>query len=175
MPIVITDLREKILAAARSALLSGGYEELNMRRIAASCGIAVGTVYNYFPSKEMLAAGVMLMDWQETLGHMRRDIQTAPAPLDALRAIFDWIVGFSDRYRLSWEQYADAGKGYPLRGGYHRQLVGQLEEMIVSVLERFGCVFVPALPGFLAEGILSAAAEGHRSFDQLAPIFSRLL
>ena len=60
MPKIIENLRQTLLSAARTLLLREGYAALTIRRVAAISGIAVGTVYNYFPSKELLAAAVML-------------------------------------------------------------------------------------------------------------------
>ena len=63
MPKRIENLQENILRQAKPLMLESGYEALAMRDVAARCGIAVGTLYNYFPSKEALAGGVMLEDW----------------------------------------------------------------------------------------------------------------
>jgi len=62
MPKRIENLRENILACAKKEMLAQGFDALNIRNVARGCGIAVGTVYNYFPSKDMLAAAVMLED-----------------------------------------------------------------------------------------------------------------
>ena len=64
MPKKIENLKDMILQDARIILKKQGYEQLAIRKVANDCHIAVGTVYNYFPSKEMLAAYVMLEDWQ---------------------------------------------------------------------------------------------------------------
>ena len=45
---------EEILAAARALLLEKGTGALTMRSVAAACGVAVGSIYNYFPSKGAL-------------------------------------------------------------------------------------------------------------------------
>ena len=52
MPKKIAELREKMIAYARQALLQEGTPALTVRSTASACGVAVGTVYNYFPSKE---------------------------------------------------------------------------------------------------------------------------
>ena len=49
-------------------LLEEGYGALTMRAVAARCGIAVGTVYNYFPAKDMMVGNVILAGWLATLG-----------------------------------------------------------------------------------------------------------
>ena len=87
MPKIIADLEENILKEARRVLLESGYDALTMRAVASGCGIAVGTVYNYFASKELLCARVMLRDWQQALDGMCEDISSAPDALLGLRCI----------------------------------------------------------------------------------------
>ncbi|WP_163795378.1 MULTISPECIES: TetR family transcriptional regulator [Mycolicibacterium] len=51
--------REMILDAALSVAASGGYEAVQMRAVAARVGIAVGTLYRYYPAKtHLLVAGL---------------------------------------------------------------------------------------------------------------------
>ena len=56
MPKVIPEVREKLLTTVRNRLLKDGPDAVSLRSIAKECGIAVGTVYNYFPNKDMLIA-----------------------------------------------------------------------------------------------------------------------
>ena len=60
MPKIIDNVRERAIAEARRLMLEESYENLTIRRVAAGLGVAVGTLYNYFPSKDFLIAGVML-------------------------------------------------------------------------------------------------------------------
>ena len=49
--------REAILAASQKLVMEKGLQAVNMRTVASVCGVAVGSVYNYFPSKaELLTA-----------------------------------------------------------------------------------------------------------------------
>lgn len=59
--------REAILAAAAEILREQGADGLNMREVAARCGIAVGSVYNYFPSKSDLALAVVEDFWRSVV------------------------------------------------------------------------------------------------------------
>lgn len=63
MPKIIEDPTEIILEEARKILFAEGYEGLNMRIIAKNCGIATGTIYNYFPKKDDLIAQMMMAHW----------------------------------------------------------------------------------------------------------------
>lgn len=63
MPKIIPDIRKNILASARTQLMAGGFRGLSLRRVADDCGIALGTTYHYFPSKNELAVAVIEDDW----------------------------------------------------------------------------------------------------------------
>ena len=85
MPKLLPQIRENALVETRRVLNEEGYDALTMRTVAASCGIAVGTLYNYFPSKEYLTGCVVLEDWNDVYNAMRRAVRQAAAPQLALR------------------------------------------------------------------------------------------
>ena len=66
---------EEILAAARALLLEKGTGALTMRSVAAACGVAVGSIYNYFPSKGALVGTTIESVWTEIF----RPFTAAPA------------------------------------------------------------------------------------------------
>lgn len=66
--------KDEILAASRTLLLEGGASALNMRAVAAACGIAVGSLYNYFPSKGALIGATIERIWTDIF----RGFMTAP-------------------------------------------------------------------------------------------------
>jgi AcrR family transcriptional regulator len=62
--------RTRILDESLSAA-ADGYEEVNIREVAERAGVAVGTIYRYFPSKEHLlvsALGRWLEGFERTVG-----------------------------------------------------------------------------------------------------------
>ena len=56
MPKIIENLREQLLEETKKQILDRGYANTTIRSVAKACGVGVGTVYNYFESKEMLVA-----------------------------------------------------------------------------------------------------------------------
>jgi AcrR family transcriptional regulator len=54
--------RRDILAAARKVFGDGGYEAATMDDVAAQAGVAKGSLYNYFPSKQELFKQLFLED-----------------------------------------------------------------------------------------------------------------
>jgi len=65
------ETRERILAKAAELFISQGFEDTTTRDIAASAGLAAGTLFNYFPSKETLAMSMVT----EALSHGIEDFQ----------------------------------------------------------------------------------------------------
>ncbi|QIL78799.1 TetR/AcrR family transcriptional regulator [Diaphorobacter sp. HDW4A] len=55
----LQDNRTRILQAARALVSEGGWQEAQVANVAATAGIATGTVYRYFPSKAELFAEVL--------------------------------------------------------------------------------------------------------------------
>ena len=58
--------RQRVIDAAMSLGLEGGYEAVQMRDVAARADVAMGTVYRYFTSKDHLLAAT-LVHWVELL------------------------------------------------------------------------------------------------------------
>lgn len=59
-----TPRREAILDAALIVATAGGYEAVHMRAVAEHAGIAVGTLYRYFPSKTHLLVSALTREFQ---------------------------------------------------------------------------------------------------------------
>ena len=58
--------RERVLRAALELGASGGYDAVQMRDVATSAGVALGTIYRYFSSKDHLLAAAMV-EWTHDL------------------------------------------------------------------------------------------------------------
>jgi AcrR family transcriptional regulator len=58
--------RQRVVDAAMALATEGGYEAVQMRDVAARAGVAMGTVYRYFTSKDHILAAAMVY-WTEVL------------------------------------------------------------------------------------------------------------
>lgn len=59
--------KDDILLAGRELLAKEGTGAISMRTLAKHCGIAVGSVYNYFPSKNDLLIALIDAIWKEIM------------------------------------------------------------------------------------------------------------
>lgn len=67
MPKIIKDLDDKIFQAAMDLFGEHGYQGVDMKKISKKVGIAVGTLYNYYPNKQQLFLDVFQKSWHGTL------------------------------------------------------------------------------------------------------------
>ncbi len=58
--------RERVLRAALDLGAAGGYDAVQMRDVATTAGVALGTIYRYFSSKDHLLAAAMVQ-WTNEL------------------------------------------------------------------------------------------------------------
>ncbi len=58
--------RDRVIRAALKLGSDGGYDAVQMRDVAAEAGVALGTIYRYFASKDHLLAAA-LVDWVDDL------------------------------------------------------------------------------------------------------------
>jgi len=63
---------ESILRATARILIREGYAALTTNAVAEEAGASVGSLYQYFPSKESLVAALLARHVEETLGPLRR-------------------------------------------------------------------------------------------------------
>lgn len=58
--------RERVIRTALDLAAAGGYDAVQMRDVASSAGVALGTIYRYFSSKDHLLAAAMV-EWVNDL------------------------------------------------------------------------------------------------------------
>lgn len=80
--------REEILEVSRELIRSRGWASVNIRSVAAACGVAVGSIYNYFESKSELTGAVVESIWREIF-HRPEDGEIFRNTLSCIR----WMYG----------------------------------------------------------------------------------
>lgn len=82
---------EAILDAANRLLATKGFETMSMDDLAAAVGIAKGSLYKHFDSKEALAAAAMTRLLRAIEAHLRSQ-DPALAPIDRLKDLLSWAL-----------------------------------------------------------------------------------
>ncbi len=84
----IVTSKEKILEKSRELIREQGWAAVNIRSVAAVCGVSVGSIYNYFDSKAELVGAAVESVWHEIFHQTEEDT----AFQDIMSCII-WIFG----------------------------------------------------------------------------------
>ena len=167
MPKIIENLESKLIEEARRQLEQSGYGALTIRSVAKACGVGVGTVYNYFPSKDMLIASYLLGDWNACISAISETSQVSPDPEPAVRCIYDQLLSFTQRHQAIFRDSAAIAAFSGSFGRYH----GMLRTQLAQPLRKYCCDDFAA--EFIAESLLVWTLSG-KSFDELYGMLKKL-
>ena len=111
MGTVATGTRERLLSAARELIEEGGYGAASVLAIAERAGVAAGTLYRHFASKEELFVEVFRSVCEREERAMRRTAAALPASAGAVERLQSVLATFARRAlhnrRLAWALIAE--------------------------------------------------------------------
>lgn len=169
--------REKLLIAAQELLLEGGFAALGIQALTERADVALGTIYNYFRTREEVADAVveiLLGAFLQAMQHISKD-HTDPAA----------IVSASMRQTLHWmTPNSDFGKilfisGLPMtRYAYHvRQ--GFVHDMNLGIQSgRFQVAQPTVIASMISGGVLAVLLDlylGHMTSTQITDVAEQAL
>ena len=157
MPKIIENLSEKIIEETRRQVMEVGYTALNIRDVAKNCGVGVGTVYNYFPSKDVLVARFLLQDWKKSLERIHKAAEKCGKNQsnEVERLLLVIYQELSDYYaQYSGVFHAEGATIQAPPKKYHIILRGQIAEVVRPLC---GDDFTAE---FISEALLTWTVEG---------------
>ena len=172
MPKIIDNLPSSLQEEARRQIQESGYGSVTMRSIAEACDVALGTLYNYYPSKDALIESFMEKDWQEAINLL---LNKSPASdvASLLETEHTLLVRFLREHEKLFSD-PDAIHTYSLLSrNWHVKLRGQLASPVETALSRSCCGDPSFLSLFLVEALLTwtlAGTDKKQLFDILAPL-----
>lgn len=172
MPKIIENLREQLLVEVKRQILELGYAETTIRSVAGACGVGVGTVYNYFKSKEMLVATFVYEEWKKYLHEMSE--LSYDNPKSFLKGIYDALERFAaDNEKLFTD--ADAAKivsaGSAIR---HKMLREQIATFVLPLCEANKVSNPQFTSEFISESIICWSME-NEDFEIVYPILEKII
>lgn len=109
--------KEAILQISRKIAAEKGLKALNMRAVAGECGIALGTLYNYFSDKEELLIATISSLWQD-LFKLSRENRENPLFTEYVEMMFksvrERISEYPDFFTTHSAVIANSGKNRAL-------------------------------------------------------------
>jgi AcrR family transcriptional regulator len=163
------DKKAQILRAARGVVKDGGFQELQMNAVASAAGIAVGTIYRYFPSRAELCAAIVSTVSQREVdvlaGIAVAEGESSQKVRDAVRAfVLRAIRGRRLAYGLIFEPIDPEVESTRLR---YRRAIARVFETIIKEGVAAGEfrdldveVAATCLVGAFMEGLISVLAPG---------------
>lgn len=133
MPKVIENIRKDLISKGEKILVEEGPGALTMRRMAKECGIAPGTIYNYFQSKEELQAVIILQKWRIKRSEIIESMRATDVK-ENLRILYRGVLEFALSYRPLWRE--EPPNKLPLASDlmlHHQALVEDLKELVATV------------------------------------------
>ncbi len=166
MPKIIENVREQLLAEAKKQISELGYADTTIRSVASACGVGVGTVYNYFKSKEMLIATAVYEDWKKYLTDMKNLPDNDPRVL--LKGIYDSLRSFAEENKRLFSD-SDAAKlvsvGFSER---HKILREQIAGFVFPICRTDFCA------EFIAEALICWSLES-TDFETVYPLLEKII
>lgn len=167
MPKIIENLQARLVAEAKKQVEESGYAAVTIRSVAKACGVGVGTVYNYFSSKDELLATYMLEDWNKCVAAINAVSTYSNDAAAVSRCVWDQLRIFAQLHKAVFQDAA-AAIGF---AGSHSSYHGILREQLAIPLRRFCPSDFAA--DFIAEALLTWTMAG-RNFDEIYGMIRKL-
>lgn len=135
---VVTAFRTReILAAARRVMERRGVDTATMDEIAQAAGVAKGTLYLYFTSKEDLIHALMSQVGENIRRDLAGIVESSLSPVEKLLKVISMLMDNLERERLLFPVYMRDLVQWSQKGGQAQfPRVKTLEEEIVGILTR---------------------------------------
>lgn len=186
MPRIIENPQAIILEHAGRILDHQGYEALSMRAIAKSCGIATGTIYNYFPAKRDLLLQMMTDYWEKHFIEIDNLSASQDDLLSKLKKIFVIMESFILHFREVWTAMRQERENRYETEEFHQnhdsinKLTEKLEMMLLAEEQQHPAAWKYPLParelaGFIIQNNLAICHMKTLSYSAWEQLLLKLL
>lgn len=159
IPKIIENIRDDIMRCAEIILKTDGYDAMSIRRIARECKSAVGTIYNYFESKDDLVANIILKDWLDVVSGMNETVNSSKTYADGAVGLYLAIRKFECVYKTVWKQYSQTVGSHGVVMDHHLQLRTQVSSLLDVLARNTGCQRLCQSSPIIAEAIIAATLQ----------------
>lgn len=93
---------DKILEEALVLAKKEGVDKLSVRKLASACGIAIGSIYNYYPDKEALVTAMVEKFWTEIFAGQEKIYRSGMGFICFLAQYYAYLYNKMAPYDNSW-------------------------------------------------------------------------
>jgi AcrR family transcriptional regulator len=142
--------RDEIMAAAKKVFARNGFHATTIADIAKEAGLAYGSIYWYFDSKDELFHALMAVEEDALRTHVaaavgaRRDSDGEAPFRTAVQATFEFFEADKATVKLLFrDAYALGDRFEKLLGGIYERFVDDIENVVVAAQNRGEVVVAP--------------------------------
>jgi AcrR family transcriptional regulator len=175
------ELRQSLLDCARRIECAEGADALSVRKLASEANIAVGTVYNYFESKQEVMLAMTEEYWNSALKEMQGCI-TAERFSEQIRQIYAFLAeklnDCAKVLMMSLREDAESGRARmaSMQGTVGRALVKRLENDPMIRKNIWSDSFTKeAFASFVLDNLFVALRQPRDEVDFLVELIERIL
>lgn len=172
MPKRIDVSKDKILDITDRILQSGGYRALSVRKIAQMSGMATGTFYLYFPSKEVLVAVTIARTWERATAEMKLVSSSCTDFTEGVKKLYTSLSGFLQKYAATFAEYSRAVGSHDTLASRHVMLRSQIAERLCELADVSGRQFLKPHADILAECMLAVLNQNDMDESTLSSFVS---
>ncbi|RXM56922.1 TetR/AcrR family transcriptional regulator [Clostridium tetani] len=99
---LIENPKDMIFQSAKSIAKSKGIDKVNIRLVAKDCGIAVGTIYNYFPQKKDLIIAIIEDFWSGAFKEIRKHNAENKDFLAQVTSTYNCLSFYLSNFKENW-------------------------------------------------------------------------
>ncbi|WP_205410129.1 TetR/AcrR family transcriptional regulator [Clostridium sp. BL8] len=116
-----TNYREKILSSAKDIAFKEGITKVDIRSVAKNCGIASGTVYNYFASKGDLLAAIIEEFWEDAFKNIDWKSFAHNDFYTNLERVYNVLNEYLNKFKENWLEELSILKTHEKKLGKEKQ------------------------------------------------------
>lgn len=176
--------RDGIVAAAERVFERSGFTDVTMSDVAREAGLSVGTLYNYFDSKEQIFR--TLLEWRGEQFLAQLDGVRGPNARERLLGLITTVLSYVEQHRSTFALFVELGGmaewsirhvGGPRTERVYDRYLGLIEALIrdgiregllrdeIAVRDQVAC-FTGLLNGVLRMGLI----QGDTGLGERAPV-----
>lgn len=130
--------RKALLSQCFNLFAQKGYAAITMRQIAQELGVSTGTLYHYFPSKEVLFEQLIEELNQQDLLRFAAEVEGVEHLSERITLAFDFVARNEESFIKQWllwiEFYQQQGRETVLSNPFFQLRVEQIRQQVANVL-----------------------------------------
>ncbi|WP_331836243.1 TetR/AcrR family transcriptional regulator [Erysipelothrix piscisicarius] len=130
--------KESLLEVAKDIVFKDGLDQLNMRNLAQKAEVSIGSVYNYFPSKNKLILDVIEDFWKQVFYDDICNVDTNISFVNFIEQIYERIRHHMDEFNSLFMSHVEIMNQEAKMKGHHvgMQYVDHIRAGLLVVLKQ---------------------------------------